>query len=256
VRLTPESVVEAQQRLGVDVAMVLDECPPWPQERAVIEAALARTTRWAERARSSWRPSGRALLFGIVQGGFFPELRCRAVDDLAALDFDGYAIGGVSVGEPASESRSAVALVAPLLPEGKPRYLMGVGTPADIAHAVLAGVDLFDCVMPTRNARHGLLYTRDGLLRIKNACFRDDPRPLDPACGCATCTGVSRALLHHLIRSREVTATVLATLHNVQFYLDFMADLRQALKLGTLADSAAGINHRYPPPISRRGGVT
>jgi len=233
-RFTPENVVEMQERLGVDIAMVLDECPPWPVEHGTAEAAWRRTLAWARRAREARRRVG---LFGIVQGSIFRDLRERAARDVAALDFDGCAIGGVSVGEPKDERRAVVEWTAPALPAEKPRYLMGVGTPEDIAHAVRCGVDLFDCVLPARNARHGVLYTREGVLKIKNARFRDDPRPLDEACGCPACARVSRAFLHHLVRAGELTGAVLATLHNLRFYLDFMAELRQSIRLGTLADA-------------------
>jgi queuine tRNA-ribosyltransferase len=172
------------------------------------------------------------------------------VERLCELGFSGYAIGGVSVGEPTPERRRVVELTAPLLPIDKPRYLMGVGTPSDIVHAVQQGVDLFDCVLPTRNARHGVLFTSQGLLRIKNARFRRDPRPVDPACRCPVCQRVSRALLHHLIRSGELTGAVLATQHNVRFYLDFVAHLREAIASGTLTDVAASVAARYPDDAS------
>ncbi len=241
VRFTPASVVEAQCRLGVDIAMVLDECPPWPIARADADESWKRTRRWAEMARRCWPAQQPGGLFGIVQGSVFPELRSRAVEELRQLDFHGYAIGGVSVGETTEHRRAVVDHTAPRLPADKPRYLMGLGTPADLAHAVSRGVDLFDCVLPARNARHGVLFTRRGVLRIKNARYRDDPRPVDEACGCPLCTRQSRALLHHLVRARELTGAVLATLHNVRYYLDFMADLRERVQLGTLADLAGEI---------------
>jgi queuine tRNA-ribosyltransferase len=175
-------------------------------------------------------------LFGIVQGSVFEDLRERAVRDLVPLDFDGYAIGGVSVGEEREAVRRIVAATAPALPEDRPRYLMGLGTPADLVHGVRCGVDLFDCVLPSRNARHGLIFTRRGTLRIKNARFASDGRPLDEECPCPTCRRTSRAFLHHLFRSRELTGKVLATLHNLRFYLDFMEVLRQAVEAGTLAE--------------------
>ncbi|MEA2603943.1 MAG: queuine tRNA-ribosyltransferase [Acidobacteriota bacterium] len=234
-RFTPEGVVDFQERMGVDVAMVLDECTSWPVERPVAEASWERTLAWARRAREAWK-EGPGGLFGIVQGSVYRELRERAARDLAALDFTGYAIGGVSVGEPVAERRAVVEWTAPLLPADRPRYLMGVGYPADILHAVAQGVDLFDCVLPARNARHAVLFTREGVLKIKNARFKDDPRPLDEACGCPACARTSRAFLHHLFRCGELTAPVLATLHNLRFYLDFMADIRQAIGLGALTD--------------------
>ena len=227
-RLTPELVVESQRRLGVDIAMVLDECPPWPVAREEAAASLERTYQWAVRARQAWQGNGMSL-FGIVQGSTFTELRQRAAEQLAELDFGGYAIGGVSVGEPTRERRSVVEWTTPLLPAAKPRYLMGVGTPRDIVHAVQHGIDLFDCV-----------------LRIKNARYRDDSRPVDADCSCPVCQRVSRALLHHLIRSGELTGAVLATQHNVRFYLDFVAHLREAIASGTLTGFAASVAARYP----------
>ncbi len=234
-RFTPENVVEWQEAIGVDLAMMLDECPPWPVERRVAERALERTNRWAERARERWS-EGQTALFGIVQGSFFPQLRERATEAIVDLDFAGYAIGGVSVGEATTLGRDVVRQVVPGLPPHKPRYLMGLGTPEDILFAVSEGVDLFDCVLPTRNARHGYLFTREGTLRIKNACFKDDPRPIDPQAPERDRTGVSRAFLHHLFRAGEVTGKVLATVHNLGFYLDFMTDLRQSLRSGTFDD--------------------
>ena len=234
-RFTPEGVVDFQERMGVDIAMMLDECPPWPVEKSVAEASWARTLAWARRARAAGK-DGPGGLFGIVQGSVFPDLRVKAAAELSELGFDGYAIGGVSVGEPAPERRHVVEWTAPALPVDKPRYLMGVGYPGDILHAVSHGVDLFDCVLPARNARHGVLFTRDGVVKIKNAKYKEDPRPLDPECGCPACSRTSRAFLHHLTRAGELTAAVLGTLHNLRFYLDFMADLRQAIGLGALTE--------------------
>ena len=244
-RLTPEGVVESQRRLGVDIAMVLDECPPWPVSREVAAESLRRTVAWARRSREVGL-EGSGSLFGIVQGSVFPELRRQAVEDLVALDFDGYAIGGVSVGEPKDLRRAVVETAAPLLPESKPRYLMGLGTPSDLLHAVRQGTDLFDCVLPSRNARHGVLFTRNGVIRIKNAQYRSDPRPVDDDCGCQACKTVSRAFLHHLIRTRELTGAVLATQHNIRFYLDFMRLLREAISSGTLTEVGEEITAQYP----------
>ena len=244
VRFTPEGVVAMQARLGVDVAMVLDECPPWPVEEPAAEASWRRTLGWAERSRraaETARAAGwRGGLFGIVQGSAYRGLRERAAAELAALDFDGYALGGVSVGEPEAARREVVEWTAPLLPADRPRYLMGVGYLEDLRHAVAWGVDLFDCVLPARNARHGVLFTRAGVLRIKNARFRNDPAPVDPGCGCPVCTRVSRAFLHHLVRAGETTGGILGTLHNLRYYLDFMADLRQAIAPGLPAVPHAG----------------
>ena len=255
VRFTPENVVSMQARMGVDVAMMLDECPPWPVEEAEAEAAWERTLGWARRARrraeeatADGGPGGApwgGALFGIVQGSAFEGLRRRAAAEMAELDFPGYAVGGVSVGEPGEMRRAVVEWTGPALPADKPRYLMGVGYPDDLAHAVAHGIDMFDCVLPARNARHGYLFTRGEVtadnpfgigevLKMKNARFRDDPRPVDETCPCPCCTRVSRAFLHHLVRSGEQTGGVLATLHNLRFYLDFMEHLRQAIASGKL----------------------
>jgi queuine tRNA-ribosyltransferase len=237
-RFTPEGVVDAQERLGVDVAMMLDECPSWPAEESEVAAALARTTRWAERAVGARRHADRTALFGIAQGGVHRDLRARAVEQLSELPFDGYAVGGVSVGEPEAERRAVVEWTASRLPEEKPRYLMGVGTPDDLLHAVLNGFDLFDCVLPARNARHGVLFSRAGAIRIRNARYRDDPRPPDPECGCPLCRRQSLAFLHHLAASGEITAAVLGTLHNLHYFLDFMGELREAIASRRLAELA------------------
>ena len=258
VELTPERVVEVQDLMGVDLAMVLDECPPWPVDRDTAADALRRTTLWARRSldRRGTAGPGAASLFGIVQGSFFEDLRLRSVEDLAALPFDGYAIGGVSVGEDRELGRQAVSWVAPALPGDRPRYLMGLGTPEDMLHAVRLGVDLFDCVLPSRNARHGTLFSSTGIVRIKKARYREDPRPVDPACGCPVCRRYSRAFLHHLFRCGEITGKVLATEHNVRFYLDFMADLRRAIAAGELAAFAAarapGVGPEGQPEAERR----
>ncbi len=238
-RFTPEDVVSFQARMDVDVAMVLDECTAWPAERPVAEASWRRTLDWARRARTAWRGAGG--LFGIAQGSVYRDLRERAAGEIAELDFDGYAIGGVAVGEPEAQRRAVVEWTAPALPADRPRYLMGVGYPEDILHAVAQGVDLFDCVLPARNARHGVLFTRQGTLKIKNARFKDDPLPLDGECGCPACERTSRAFLHHLFRANELTGPVLATLHNVRYYLDFMADLRQSIGLGALKNRGAAL---------------
>jgi queuine tRNA-ribosyltransferase len=246
-RFTPEGVVEAQGRLGVDVAMVLDECPPWPVSRERAAASLARTLAWARRAREARQRgvgAGAAGLFGIVQGSVFRELREQAASATVELGFDGYAIGGVSVGEGPEERYRAVEWTAPLLPADKPRYLMGVGYPEDLLHAVRWGVDLFDCVLPARNARHGVLFTRRGLLKIKNARFREDPRPPDAVCRCPVCRRLSRAFLHHLHRSGEITGPVLSTVHNLTYYLDFMGELRQAIESGSLREMTVGTTAR------------
>ena len=246
---TPESVVSFQERIGVDIAMMLDECPPAGATKTEVAVALERTNRWAARARETWETRGTMLLFAIAQGGIFAELRQEAVEALAALDFPGYAIGGVSVGEPLEDRRRVVEVTAPLLPADKPRYLMGVGTPLDILHGVLQGVDLFDCVLPTRNARHGLLFTRSGPVRIKNARYQSDARPVEDACECPACSNVSRAFLHHLVRTGEPTGIVLATQHNVRFFLDFMRDLRKATESGKVAAWASTVTAAYTADV-------
>jgi queuine tRNA-ribosyltransferase len=236
VRFTPENVVRDQERLGVDIAMMLDECPPWPVTREEAAEALERTLAWGARAVAARTAPARTALFGIAQGSVFRPLRERAAAELSQLPFDGYAIGGVSVGETDSDRRAVVEWTAPLLPEDRPRYLMGVGTPDDLLHAVAQGVDLFDCVLPTRNARHGLLYTREGALKIRNRRYRDDPAPVDVECACPTCARCSRAFLHHLTCAGEITAAVLATVHNLRFFLDFMGELRKAIRTRRLAE--------------------
>jgi queuine tRNA-ribosyltransferase len=236
-RFTPENVVEMQQRIGVDFAMMLDECPPWPVNHRDAAESLERTQRWAERARAAWGQdsAGDTSLFGIVQGSFYGDLRERAARELVELDFPGYAIGGVSVGEGTELGQQVVDQVTELLPADRPRYLMGLGLPTDLMHAVEQGIDLFDCVLPTRNARHGNLFTRNGVVRIKNSRYKRDDRPIDPTRPDAL-EGISRAFLHHLFKTGEITAKVLATQHNLGFYLDFMGDLRQALRSGSWAD--------------------
>ena len=243
--LTPESVVDAQQRLAVDIGMILDECAPWPIDRAGAKEAVERTRVWAERSRAAWTDASTAM-FGIVQGSVYPELRAESAEALVELDYPGYAIGGVSVGEPRTGRRAVVEMTSNLLPVEKPRYLMGLGTPLDMLHAAQHGVDLFDCVLPSRNARHGVLYTSAGVIRIKNARYRTDGRPIDHECECAACASVSRAFMHHLIRSGEITGAVLATQHNIRFYLDFVKQLREAISSGSLAALSSRVKEAYP----------
>jgi queuine tRNA-ribosyltransferase len=224
--LSPEKSVEIQNRFGVDIAMAFDECPAYGLSHAEVEKSMELTHRWARRSLTARRDSA---LFGIVQGGIHLDLRKRSVEEIAAMDFDGIAIGGVSVGEPKEEMFSIVDYTTPLLPAAKPRYLMGVGTPADLVNGVAAGIDMFDCVMPTRNARNGSLFTSQGKVAIKNARFADDQGPLDPNCSCVTCRTVSRAYLRHLYVNDEIAAMVYNTIHNVAFYLDLMRAIRQAI---------------------------
>ena len=225
--LSPEKSVEIQSRMGVDIAMAFDECPAYGLSREAIERSLELTHRWA--IRSHQTPRGQSALFGIVQGGVHHDLRRRSVEQIAAIPFDGFAIGGLSVGEPKNEMIKTLSFTAPLLPPDKPRYLMGVGTPEDLLAGVEAGIDMFDCVMPTRNARNGTLFTSEGRVGIKNARYRDDKGPLDPACGCPTCQTVSRAYLRHLYVSGEMAAATYNTIHNLWFYLDLMKGIRQAV---------------------------
>ena len=225
--LTPESSMEIQAALGSDVAMVLDECPPLPSPREALEEAVERTSRWAERSRRAYRGPG--ALFAIVQGGTHADLRARSAEALVALDFPGYAIGGVSVGEPPQAIAAVARTTAALLPQAKPRYLMGVGRPEDLVEAVAGGVDLFDCVMPTRNARNGTLFTSRGKVNIKREENRKDPGPLDPDCACETCRHYSRAYLRHLYVSGEILAARLHTIHNLTFYLGLMRRMREAI---------------------------
>jgi queuine tRNA-ribosyltransferase len=224
--LSPETSVDIQTRMGVDIAMAFDECPAYGLSHAEVEKSMELTHRWARRSLAARRTSA---LFGIVQGGIHLDLRKRSIEEIAALDFDGVAIGGVSVGEPKDEMFQVVDFAAPLLPVDKPRYLMGVGTPEDLVNGVAAGLDMFDCVMPTRNARNGSLFTSFGKVHIKNARFAADERPLDPECRCTTCTTVSRAYLRHLYVNDEIAASVYNTIHNVSFYLDLMRAIRQAI---------------------------
>jgi queuine tRNA-ribosyltransferase len=227
--------VEIQEALGADVIMAFDECPPAKSERSYHEASLARTQRWLERCKRAWHPDGTGALFGIAQGGPFPDLRRRAIEEAAALDLPGYALGGYAVGEAPAETWEGVARDAPLLPRQKARYLMGVGTPEDLLNGIAAGIDMFDCVLPTRCARNGLLFTSRGKLVIRNAAFADDPRPADEACACHACRSFSRAYLRHLFACGEMLGLRLNTLHNLHHYLDLMAQARAAIAAGRFA---------------------
>jgi queuine tRNA-ribosyltransferase len=236
VRLSPESCVDTQRRLGVDVAMALDVCPALPAERCVLEDAVSITSRWAARCRAALPPGGGTLLFGIVQGGLDVDLRRRSLEEIAPLGFDGHALGGFSVGEPPPAMREAVAEIAPMLPGDRPRYLMGVGTPTDLVQAVAAGVDLFDCVIPTRNARNGLLHTSRGPVVLKHARWRDADEPPDPACACPTCRICTMAYLRHLFLAGEAAVVVLSTVHNLHFFISLMRKLRWAIMSGRFTE--------------------
>lgn len=235
--LTPEKAVEIQLKLGSDIIMVLDECPAADKDRWYVEQSLELTTRWARRCRekfsiskSQFPNSNKRLLFAIVQGGMHGDLRRKSAEQLMEIDFDGYAIGGLSVGEPNEVMYKILDEITPVLPKDKPRYLMGIGTPQDILEAVERGVDMFDCVLPTRNARHGHLYTSQGIVRIKKAQFKEDFTPLDPECVCYTCKNFTKAYLRHLFVANELLALRLNTLHNVAFYLNLMKNIRQAIE--------------------------
>jgi queuine tRNA-ribosyltransferase len=228
--LSPESVIEIQRALGSDIAMVLDECLAYPATPETTERSLALTLRWAERCRAAHaRTDGAQALFGIVQGGTEPGLRLRAAAETVALGFDGYAIGGMAVGEPKPQMYALTELVAGALPVDRPRYLMGVGKPEDLVECVARGVDMFDCVMPTRNARNGQAFTSEGAVTIKQARWTREAAPLDAACSCYTCRRFSRAYLRHLFVAEELLAYRLLTLHNVHFYLGLMQAMREAI---------------------------
>ena len=231
--LSPETAVDLQVRMGVDIAMAFDECPAYGLEKKNVEKSMELTHRWAARSLAARRSP--TSLFGIVQGGCFTDLRQRSVETLAAMDFDGLAIGGLSVGEPKPEMLETLCVTAPILPKDRPRYLMGVGTPEDLIEGVAAGIDMFDCVMPTRNARNGTLFTSRGKLHIRNARFQRDEGPIDPECSCATCQTVSLAYLRHLYVGGEIAALVYNTVHNVSFYLDLMGRIREAVASGGFA---------------------
>ncbi len=238
--LTPEISMQIQHTLDSDVVMIFDECTPYPASHAEAAASMRLSQRWAQRSRTEFDrlSEGSAppnALFGIVQGGMYEDLRDESLAALQQIGFDGYAIGGLSVGEPKEDMARILAHTAPRLPAAQPRYLMGVGTPEDIVAGVAAGIDLFDCVMPTRNARNGWLFTRYGDLKIKNAVHKADTRPLDPSCDCYTCRHFSRAYLHHLHRSDEILGSMLNTVHNLRYYQILTAELRAAIAGGRFA---------------------
>ena len=237
--LTPERAVEIQERIGSDLMMALDECTPYPAERVRAEASLELTARWAERCVGARRSTHQAL-FGIIQGGIYPELRKRSAAQITAMPFDGFAAGGLAVGEPKERMLEMAALSATLLPEERARYLMGVGTPEDLVAAAGMGYDLFDCVLPTRNARNGSAYTSDGRVSIKQSVHARDPRPLEDGCGCRTCTTFSRAYLRHLYISGEILAARALTEHNLYFYARLMAGMQAAIASRTYREFAAG----------------
>jgi queuine tRNA-ribosyltransferase len=249
--LTPEESMRIQQVLDSDIAMVFDECTPYPASEAQAAQSMRLSMRWARRSKDAWK--GTNALFGIVQGGMFTDLREESLAALQAIGFDGYAIGGLSVGEPKDERARVVARVVPRLPADRPRYLMGMGTPEDLVEAVGAGVDMFDCVLPTRNARNGWLFTRSGDLKIRNARYRDDLAPLDEGCTCYTCRHFTRAYLYHLQKTNEMLGARLNTLHNLHYYQELMRDLRAAIEAGMFAERAGRLieeRKRYNSALS------
>jgi queuine tRNA-ribosyltransferase len=243
--LSPERAMEIQRLLGSDIQMVLDECPAYPATEAQIEKSLAMSMRWAKRSKAEFGDQPGRACFGIVQGGVYPHLRQRSARELIEIGFDGYAVGGLAVGESQSAMFDTLDATTPHLPKDKPRYLMGVGKPDDIAGAVLRGIDMFDCVIPTRSGRNGQAFTRDGTLNLRNARHAEDQSPLDSQCGCPVCRRFTRAYLHHVVKAGEIIAAMLLTWHNLAYYQDVMAELRAAIAAGNLASVAARISAPY-----------
>jgi queuine tRNA-ribosyltransferase len=237
--LTPERSIAIQHLLGADVTMALDECTPYPSPPEAVESSMELSMRWAERSRRAFVERPRHGIFGIVQGGVHPDLRLRSAARLVEIGFDGYAVGGLAIGEGQATTLTVLDATVPALPQDRPRYLMGVGKPADLVGAVLRGIDMFDCVLPTRSGRTAQAFTRRGTLNLRNARHADDPVPLDPECLCPACTGYSRAYLHHLSRAGEILGSMLLTVHNLQYYADLMSAMRTAIEAGSLAAFAA-----------------
>ena len=242
VYLDPETSMQIQRDLGADIVMIFDECTPYPATEAEARTSMELSLRWAARSKAAHEGND-AALFGIVQGGMYPELRRVSLQGLKDIDFDGFAIGGLSVGEPKDEMLMVLDSLAEYMPEDKPRYLMGVGKPSDILEAVMRGVDMFDCVMPTRNARNGHLFTSTGVVKIRNASHRYNNSPLDARCDCYTCQNFSRAYLHHLDKCKEILGAQLNTIHNLRYYQNHMAAIRQAIEEGRLAQFAEQFYH-------------
>jgi queuine tRNA-ribosyltransferase len=245
VDLTPERSIEMQHALGADIVMVFDECTDYPAEHAVARDSMERSARWARRSRAAFDDAkagagGDAALFGIVQGGVYGDLRAESLARLSHIGFEGYAVGGLAVGEHEAERLAVLENLEPRLPVDRPRYLMGVGTPADLVKSVARGIDMFDCVIPTRHARNGQLFTSEGRINIRNARFQSDTGPIDPDCACYACRNYSRSYLRHLQQCNEILGARLATHHNLHFYLDLMRRLRAAIEAGTFAALAAG----------------
>ena len=245
---SPEKVISIQNNIGSDIMMVLDECVGYGNDREYTDRSLEMTTRWAKRCRDAYPVgAGDQLMFGIVQGGFHKDLREKSLEQLAEIPFEGYAIGGLSVGEPIPDMYDILRHIAPKLPQDKPRYLMGVGTPLDILEGIANGVDMFDCVLPTRNARNGTLYTSLGKVNIKRAQYREDDTPLDPNCDCYTCRTFSKAYLRHIYTSKELLSAQLNSIHNLRFFLNLTEQAREAIKNGTFANLRKKYEAVYAP---------
>ena len=237
--LTPEGSIDIQRRLGADITMAFDECLAYPADERDVGASMQLSMRWAKRSKEAFVERPGHGLFGINQGGAFPTLRAESAAALTDIGFDGYALGGLAVGEERDVMFAMIEATVPLLPEGKPRYLMGVGKPADLVGAVARGIDMFDCVLPTRSGRTGQAFTRHAAVNFRNARHADDTRPLDDTCSCPTCRQYTRAYLHHLVRSGEILASILLTWHNLHYYQDLMAGMRAAVEAGEFAAYAA-----------------
>ena len=256
VRLTPEGSMDVQRALGSDIAMMFDDCTAWPATEAQARASMERSMRWARRCHDHYYRDGREAapgdLFGIVQGGMYPQLRRESLDALMTIDLPGLAVGGLAVGEPEPERLRVLEELVPHMPTDRPRYLMGVGRPEDIVAAVLRGIDMFDCVMPTRHARNGHLFTCTGVINIRNAAHQRDPGPIDPECRCYTCRNYSRAYLRHLDRCKEILGSRLNTIHNLHFYLELMRQLREAISEGRVAAFARDFlaRRQAPAPVA------
>ena len=256
VRLTPEDSMDVQRALGSDIAMMFDDCTAWPATETQARASMERSMRWARRCHDHYYRDGREAapgdLFGIVQGGMYPQLRRESLDALMAINLPGLAVGGLAVGEPEPERLRVLEELVPHMPTDRPRYLMGVGRPEDIVAAVLRGIDMFDCVMPTRHARNGHLFTCTGVINIRNAVHQRDPGPIDPECSCYTCRNYSRAYLRHLDRCKEILGSRLNTIHNLHFYLDLMRQLREAISEGRVTAFARDFlaRRQAPAPVA------